>query len=176
MESLNHLDAKIDLYSLLLENDRYAQVEKSVGSSRPDILTEIKGFTVAVEIQYSPISTKTILHRMREHTISGAYTLWLLRESTIQAELYARNLKWVKFIQHLQNGVLFLVNSCGQITPARIDNSISYGNNKILAGRKILDTSSPIELDEIEFCYNDMFDLNTTTCEPWWIENYLELF
>jgi hypothetical protein len=177
MESLNHLDTKIDLYSLLLENDRYAQVEKCIGSSRPDILTELNGFTVAVEIQCSPISTKAILGRMRKHTDHGAYTLWLLQENTIQTEIYAKNLKWINFIQHIQSGVLFLINPSGHITPARIDNSISYSsNNEIVTGRKVLDTSLPIELNEIQFNYNDQFSLNITTYEPWWIESYLDLF
>lgn len=176
MESFNHMDTKFDIYSQLLQNEIYARVEKGIGKARPDILTEINGYKIAIEVQQSPSTTEIILKRMREHTDNGYHTLWLIDESVINSQKYVKNLKWVNFIQYLQNGVLFVLDAGKNILPARIDNSIIFKNGKISTGRKILDTTAAIEFREIIFGYNDMFSLNISTYDPWWIDNYLDLF
>ena len=176
MESLNHKDMKFDIYAQLLQSEVYATIEKGVGNARPDILTEIKGYKIAIEVQQSSSTTEIILKRMREHTDNGYHTLWLIDESVINSQEYVKNLKWVNFIQHIQNGVLFVLDAGKNIVPARIDNSIMFKNGKIATGRKILDTTTAIEFEEIIFGYNNIYALNISTYDPWWINNYLDLF
>jgi competence CoiA-like predicted nuclease len=176
MESLQHMDMKIDVYSQILQNDIFADIEKPLGRSRPDILTEIGNYKLAIEIQQSPTNIKTILQRMTEHTKNGYHTLWLIDEKIIKDHIFARNLKWINFIQTIQNGVLFVFDANKSIIPTRVDNSLLFKNNKLVVGRKILDTCSPIDINEILFEFNDTYRLNISTYDPWWINNYLDLF
>ena len=71
-ESFIHADFKSDLYWSIVSEDDYAEVEKGIGRTRTDVMTEINGHTVAVEIQHTRIPIKSIIRRMREHTEIGA--------------------------------------------------------------------------------------------------------
>ena len=174
MESYIHSDLKIDWYCKLLQNDMVVNVEKTIGQTRTDILTEINDHLCAIEIQHSPISVNEIVFRMKEHTKIGAHTLWIISKDLLNGE-YSRNLKWVNFIQLIQNGVIFLPSDNQQILPARIDNSLKESKGNIVAGRKMLDCyHSPIDIDQILFEKNETYDLNITTFEEWWISSYLE--
>lgn len=174
MESYRHLDLKHDLYWDLIQDDKYAEIEKVIGHTRTDLITEIEDHLIAVEIQYSPISIKAILHRMREHTTKGASTLWLFPEEILTLGSTVRNLKWVKFIQHIQLGVIFLLKN-HQIIPARIDNSVVYQLDTFITGKeKILDQQQPINFEDLSFKKNEDYGINITTVEEWWLDTYID--
>ena len=165
---------KYDLYWTLIEAGIYVDMEKIIGSTRTDILAEINGHILAIEIQNTPIPIKSIIRRMREHYVYGAYTLWLINEDLIQPKKYPRNLKWLNFIQAIQNGVLFLPTGTSKIIPARIDNSLILKSNRIVVDKKFLLKTSPIELDELQFEKN-YAGLNTVTVDEWWLRAYAEI-
>jgi len=175
-ESYKHLDLKYDLYVSLLQDDKYADVEKTIGSTRTDILTEIGNTLLAIEIQYTPLSLKNILHRMREHTKKNMHTLWLFPEEFLFANQNIRNLKCVRFIQQLQEGVIFLLRD-QQIIPARLDNSLIFQKHTIVAGKKkILLVQEPVLLEDLTCTRNEMYGLNIVTVQEWWLDSYLELY
>lgn len=172
-ESLVHADLKYDLYWSLLTDDYASDIEQGIGRTRTDVTTEINGTPLAIEIQYTAISKRDILKRMREHTAGGYHTLWLIPEATLlKASSGIRNLGWVMFIQRLQEGVIFLPHTDGShIIPARIDNSLMFSKGDVWASRKkIIDKQEPIGLDEITFKVN--YDLNVSTTTEWWLESY----
>jgi len=179
-ESFIHSDAKIDLYWSLLQDDDevYAEVEKGIGRTRTDVLTEVDGNLVAIEIQSTRIPLKSILRRMSEHTEIGAHTLWLVTPEALLYDAKVRNLNWVRFIQQLQGGMIFLPSTVKpeQIIPARIDNTLLFQRDKIVVGkRKFLEKREPINLTALRFEKESYFGLNTATWNEWWIERDLEL-
>jgi hypothetical protein len=176
-ESYTHADLKADLYWSIIEDEEYAEVEKGVGRTRTDILTEINNHTVAIEIQHTRIPIKSILKRMREHTEIGAHTLWLITPEALHLEEdRCRHLNWVMFIQRLQGGLIFMPSSYQTIIPARVDNQLRFYKNEIVAGnRKLLNQHSAISLDELKFEKNEQFGLNVVTYDEWWIEEYVDL-
>lgn len=175
-ESFAHADFKSDLYWSIVGEDEYAEVEKSIGRTRTDVITEINGHTVAIEIQHTRIPIKSILRRMREHTEIGAHTLWLITpDALIYDEERCRNLNWVMFIQRLQ-GQIFLPSDQQTIVPARVDNQLIFHKDDIIAGkRKFLDQKDPIELTNLKFEKNETYGVNVTVYDDWWTESYLEL-
>ena len=176
MESYKHKDIKYDLYWDQITEERYALIEKTIGRTRTDVFTETENISIAIEIQYSPLPVKTILHRMREHTKKNIYTLWLLTEELLLSKDRVRNLKCVRFLQHLQNGVIFVIRD-HKILPARIDNTLEFLPTKIITGKKkILDTRNPVTLDDLCFTQNDLYKVNITTLGEWWLDSYLECF
>lgn len=175
-ESYKHADLKYDYFFSILQDDTYADIEKNIGSTRTDVLTEINNHLVAIEIQRSYIGIKKILHRMKEHANKDIYTLWLIPEDMIQTNI-VHNYKWIKFIQHIQNGVIFLPTNNQKIIPARIDNRIDFiGDRIIVKGSKILDKHIEIDLQDILFEKNEHYGINISTYPPdWWLEPYLEV-
>jgi competence CoiA-like predicted nuclease len=173
-ESFTHADTKADLFwSLLQEEDSYAEIEKGIGRTRTDVLTEVKGHTLAIEIQHTRIPIPSIIRRMREHTEIGAYTLWLITPDALVHGERVRNLNWVMFIQQLQGGMIFLPSDAQSVIPARVDNTLEIFKNEIVAGsRKFLDRREPIELADLTF-EKGYLELNTVTFDEWWIENSL---
>jgi competence CoiA-like predicted nuclease len=176
-ESYTHLDFKQDLYFSILENEMYVEVEKIVGNARTDVITEVKGHTLAIEIQHTCITIPNILRRMRAHTKNGAHTLWLITPTALYRAGKLRHLKWVMFIQQIQGGMIFLPTGLGQtIIPARIDNTLKFEEGEILAGtKKYLDKGVPIEIEELQFDRCDQYNINIVTHDEWWLENYLLL-
>jgi len=174
-ESYKHLDIKTDLYFSLLGDDQYADIEKTVGRTRTDVLAEINGHTVAIEIQYTPIPIKSIVRRMQEHTAEGHHTLWLIPEETLVQAGRVRNLNWVAFIQRLQEGCLFLPDTDSRkVIPARVDNSLIFSKGEIIAGkRKILDKIEAIDLGDLDFKVGE-FGLNVVTYSSW-LDSYGEI-
>jgi competence CoiA-like predicted nuclease len=173
-ESFTHADTKADLYwSLLQEDDStYTEIEKGIGRTRTDVLTEVKGRTLAIEIQHTRIPIPSIIRRMREHTEIGAHTLWIITPDAIVKEDKVRNLNWVMFIQKMQGGMIFLPGDAQTVIPARVDNTLIFHKNEIVAGsRKFLDHREPIELADLTFETKGYLGLNTVTFEEWWIEN-----
>jgi len=174
MESFRHKDIKNDFFWCLSQNDQYIELEKVIGSKRTDAFTEINGHALAIEIQCTPTNISTIVSRMQQYTAAGVYTLWLIAENILQDKDLTRNLKWVSFLQTIQNGVIFLPTNGSKIIPARIDNSLKFHNGGMVSGNKVLDQQEPIELNELSFIQNN--GLNITTIDAWWLESYMDLF
>jgi len=166
MESVEHYTIKKNMYDSLIKKGFSAYMETPLANCKPDILVKnVCDKNLAIEIQKNPIPTKTILNRMKYHTESGAYTLWLIPESVLMTLVYRK--KWCELIQKFQNGVVFLPYSDGKILPARID--------LFLQGKKktIEYSDKPIEITELLF--ETAYGVNLAYVNEWWLENYLEM-
>lgn len=168
MESYLHQDIKHDLYWSLVQDGYSVCMEKTIhGRYKPDLLVDIGGNTLAVEIQKSYIPPETIYRRMLAHTAAGAYTLWLIPETVLATLLHRK--KWCELIQQLQYGIIFIPDKGSYIKPARLD---FLGKSK----RKFIDYyDRSIEINELSLEINVIFRLNTVVWKPWWLEHYLDL-
>jgi competence CoiA-like predicted nuclease len=168
-ESFTHLDIKSDLYWSQVQQDSYAEVEKTVGSTRIDVLTQVDEHTLAIEIQHTRIQLKTALRRMKQHTLAGYYTLWIFTPELLMYQddsEAVRGYKWLLCLQMLQGGMIFLPHkdNMNLIIPARIENQMKWEKDNIVAssGRKILETKDPISLEDLNF--ETVYGYNVCTC------------
>lgn len=172
-ESYRHSDIKYDMYwNIISDDDSYAEIEKKIGRTRTDVLTD----NIAIEIQHTRIPIPSILRRMREHTKDGIHTLWIITPENLYDESRIRCLNWILFLQRLQQGVIFLTSSDPSvIIPARIDNDIIYTRKGCVVGKKLLDERSAISINDLTFDYNKEYGVNITTYPEWWLDSYLDL-
>lgn len=166
-ESLIHAETKNDLYWLFQSQEIFVETEKSIGKNRTDLGTEINGVPLAIEIQTSYISEKTILSRMRGHSQRGFYTLWLFTDDKPSG--------WKLAIQRKQHGVIFIFKE-GKLWPARMDNEIVFLDDEIQALNKpyIYYHTEPIEFEELIFLNEN--GVKSVTFDLGWLESYMDLF
>jgi competence protein CoiA len=79
-ESETHRRIKTEIFEALhIEPDVTAlALEVALGTVRPDVLVQIRGQKVAIEVQISSLSLETIAYRTAEYAEKGIYVLWLL--------------------------------------------------------------------------------------------------
>jgi competence protein CoiA len=90
-ESEEHRRCKIAIYEKLSAHPRVrkCEMERNLGSVRPDISAYLDGVPFAVEVQLSTLSLDTIRHRTAEYDARGIYVLWLpLYTPALRRELY----------------------------------------------------------------------------------------
>ena len=165
-ESLAHAYTKNDLYWLFQSQDIFTETEKVLGENRTDLGTEVNGVPLAIEVQTSYISEKTILKRMQGHSKKGYHTLWIFTDE--------KPTSWKLVIQQKQLGVIFIFKE-GRLWPARIDNEIIFLDNHIQATNKkyIYYHEEPIEFEELIFCTEN--GLKSVTFDIKWLDSYFEL-
>jgi competence protein CoiA len=80
-ESDTHRLCKMEIYEALRQEPGVddAVLERSLKTVRPDVSAYIRGVPVAIEVQISALSLKTIQHRTEEYARKGIYVLWLLQ-------------------------------------------------------------------------------------------------
>jgi competence protein CoiA len=80
-ESEAHENCKMEIFEALQQHPTVsnAEVERPLGTNRPDVSAYINGVPVAIEIQISSLSLETIMRRTIEYARKGIYVLWLLQ-------------------------------------------------------------------------------------------------
>lgn len=171
-ESDIHADFKWSFYTS--ESD-YVEIEKTIGRTRTDVLTQIDDRLVAIEIQRTRIPIASILRRMSYHTEIDAHTLWIISPDALIYHKGIRCLNWIMFIQRIQNGITFLPGRTDQtVVPCHIDNSILIARDgHIQAGRKWIDQQQETQISGLTFEKNLDFDLNVSSYADWWTDEYL---
>jgi len=90
-ESEAHRRCKIALYESLSShpNVRKCEMERDLGTVRPDVSAYINDVPVAIEVQISNLSLTRIQYRTAEYARRGIYVLWLpLQTTDSKRELY----------------------------------------------------------------------------------------
>ena len=79
-ESELHYRTKIEIYESLKQqpNCRKCEIERHLGTVRPDISLYVNDIPVAIEIQKSNISIPIIIKRMEEYTKKGIAVVWVI--------------------------------------------------------------------------------------------------
>jgi competence protein CoiA len=90
-ESEEHRRAKLAIYESLRADARVTkcEIERNLGTVRPDISAYINNVPVAIEVQLSSLSLERIEYRTAEYARRGIYVLWLpLYAEGLNRELY----------------------------------------------------------------------------------------
>src|SRR5215208_6240944 len=91
-ESEAHRRCKIALYESLSSHPRVrkCEMERDLGTVRPDVSAYINDVPVAIEVQLSNLSLPRIQYRTAEYARKGIYVLWLaIYTSDLEEELYS---------------------------------------------------------------------------------------
>jgi competence protein CoiA len=90
-ESEDHRRCKIAIYEHLVRHPRVTkcEMERNLGTVRPDVSAYINGVPVAIEVQLSSLSLARISYRTAEYARKGIHVLWLpLYTRDLNRELY----------------------------------------------------------------------------------------
>jgi competence protein CoiA len=99
-ESEEHRHCKIAIYEHLVRHPRVTkcEMERNLGTVRPDVSAYIDGVPVAIEVQLSSLSLARISYRTEEYARKGIYVLWLpLYTRALNEELY-RPRPWERWL------------------------------------------------------------------------------
>lgn len=99
-ESETHRRCKMEIFNALQNAPgvRNVELERSLGTVRPDVSAVINGVSVAIEVQISSLSVETITQRTIEYFRKGIYVLWLLQWTPkLDAPRYTPSI-WEKWI------------------------------------------------------------------------------
>ncbi|HEV2761869.1 MAG TPA: competence protein CoiA family protein, partial [Pyrinomonadaceae bacterium] len=91
-ESEEHRRCKLALHAALAADPRVekCELERDLGTVRPDVSAYVGGVPVAFEVQLSSLSLERIAYRTAEYTRKGIYVLWLpVRREGLRRALYA---------------------------------------------------------------------------------------
>jgi hypothetical protein len=121
-ESMRHRQIKREICAALKADGFRAETECAVGRRHTaDVLADIGGAPVAVEVQCSPISVEDILDRTAWYSSRGIHVLWICGEMGWKAYPGLgpeRPARWKRIIQSLQ-GTLFFHAGGAVLVPAR---------------------------------------------------------
>ena len=108
-ESETHRQCKLQIYEYLKNHPGVAkcELERDLGTVRPDISAYIGGVPVAIEVQVSSLSLTRIAFRTAEYARKGIYVLWLpLYTEGLRQELYNPK-PWELWLHALYQGRVY---------------------------------------------------------------------
>ena len=91
-ESEAHRRCKLAIHESLSADPRVTkcELERNLGTVRPDVSAYLGGVPVAIEVQLSALSLAKIAYRTREYARKGIYVLWLpVYHRGLDQDLYA---------------------------------------------------------------------------------------
>lgn len=110
-ESQLHLRTKLSIFNhLKTKNVENVELEKPLGSNRPDVYFEKDGLRIAIEVQISSLSLELIEKRTRLYHEKNIHVFWIspieeLQSQLINGQIIAKS--WQKFIHGLYYGKIF---------------------------------------------------------------------
>jgi competence protein CoiA len=132
-ETERHRECKLTIYEGLRRHRRFREVEieRSLGTVRPDVSGFMNDIPFAIEVQISALTMEQIVYRTSEYARKGIYVLWLALyqaaleehrysprawERWVHAAYFGRVYYWVRGLEaipyHLGECIEF-VESCG---------------------------------------------------------------
>ncbi len=99
-ESDAHRRCKLEIFESLQRTPhvQLAELERPLGTVRPDVSAYIHGVPVAIEVQISSLSVETIMRRTIEYHRKGIFVLWLLLWTpSLESQRYSPTL-WEKWL------------------------------------------------------------------------------
>lgn len=99
-ESEQHRECKLTIYQELPRHRRFrhVEIERRMGTVRPDVSGWMDGIPFAIEVQISALSIEQIIHRTSEYAKKGIYVLWLaLHQPRLEERRYAPS-AWERWV------------------------------------------------------------------------------
>ncbi len=108
-ESEAHRRCKIAIYETLITDPRVTkcELERDLGTVRPDVSAYVNGVPVAIEVQLSTLPLARIAYRTNEYRRKGVYVLWLpVHHAALEQELYSPR-PWELWLHALYGGRVY---------------------------------------------------------------------
>lgn len=122
-ESEEHRKCKIEIFNYLsnLEHVTKCEMERNLGSVRPDVSCYIGDLPVSIEVQISTLSLEEIIYRTTEYRRKGIYVIWLPRfTANLCSDCYAPRV-WEKWLHTTYFGRVYYWFSDLTIRPVHFD-------------------------------------------------------
>ena len=131
-ESEEHSWCKTSIYETMrrMPNASKWELERSLGSVRPDVSGYIGNTPVAIEVQASSLGLERIAHRTREYATKGVFVLWLAmyREGMLE-ERFSPSV-WEKWLHALYFGRVYYWLEKDFVGPVHFDDHLLYVEEK----------------------------------------------
>ncbi len=108
-ESEAHRRCKLAIFDSLVADPRVSkcELERNLGTVRPDVSAYLNGVPVAIEVQLSTLSLAKIMHRTAEYRRKGIYVLWLpVYHRHLDRELYSPR-PWERWLHEAYCGRVY---------------------------------------------------------------------
>jgi competence protein CoiA len=108
-ESEAHRRCKIAIYESLSRDARVrkCELERDLGTVRPDVSAYINDVPMAIEVQLSTLSVEKIAYRTNEYRRKGIYVLWLpVYHAGLERELYSPR-PWERWLHAVYFGRVY---------------------------------------------------------------------
>ena len=154
-ESEAHRRCKIAIYESLVADSRVSkcELERNLGTVRPDVSAYINGVPVAIEVQLSTLSLEKIAYRTNEYRRKGIYVLWLpVYHSALDQELYSPR-PWERWLHAHYSGRVYYWLEAATVLPVCFRNYYLLLRGRTrdyqkLSRRKVPITEKPLHLIE----------------------------
>jgi competence protein CoiA len=154
-ESEAHRRCKIAIYETLSADPRVTkcELERNLGTVRPDVSAYINRVPVAIEVQLSTLTLARIAYRTTEYRRKGIHVLWLpLYTRALDAELYAPR-PWELWLHALGGGRVYYWLEGATVLPVHFRDYLIHVSGRTrdyqkLSRRKVPLTGPPLNLIE----------------------------
>jgi competence protein CoiA len=138
-ESEEHRQCKLEIYNSLVNhpNVRACEIERNLGTVRPDISAYINGVPVAIEVQLSTLPLEKIQKRTIEYESKGIYLLWLPKYGSLLEHRPYSPRPWERWLHTLYFGKIYYWLKELEIVPVRFSNYIIEASGRTKSYRKI---------------------------------------
>lgn len=127
-ETEQHRRCKLEIFEGLKEHRRFRQVEleKDMGTVRPDVSALMDDTPIAIEVQISALSMDRIIYRTLEYAKKGIYVLWLpIYNIDLDSDRYSPT-AWEKWIHAAYYGRVYYWIDGVQILPYHFSESTHF--------------------------------------------------
>jgi len=150
-ESEAHRRCKLALYECLSSHPRVhkCEMERDLGTVRPDVSAYINDVPVAIEVQLSNLSLARIQYRTMEYARKGIYVLWLpIHTPDLRQELYALR-PWEHWLHAAYFGRVYYWLEGARILPIHFRDYYANIRGRTRDYQKLTRRKVPIDGNEI---------------------------
>jgi competence protein CoiA len=136
-ETEQHRECKLTIYEGLRSHPRFSevQIERSLGTVRPDVSGHMNAIPFAIEVQISALTMDQIIYRTSEYAKKGIHVLWLpLYQATLEEKRYSPR-GWERWVHAAYFGRVYYWARDLDVIPYHLGECIefveSYGYKKL---------------------------------------------
>jgi competence protein CoiA len=146
-ESEEHRRCKISIYESLSAHLRVTkcEIERNLGTVRPDVSAYLDAVPFAVEVQLSSLSLAKIRYRTAEYARRGIYLLWLpLYTEGLRSELYQPR-PWERWLHAAYFGRVYYWQEGLQVIPVHFRDYYASVRGRTRDYRKLSRKKVPLD-------------------------------
>lgn len=157
-ETTLHLRAKKEIYDTLKAHPHVSrlQLERYMGTVRPDVSFLLGDIPVAIEVQKSAIATDAVTRRTREYTRRGIALLWIFPfdKERIRDGKGCSIPAWERYTHELYQGTVYYWISGEMLYPVHFEEYVNETSSSLLSsGMQVASIQSSIAITQLEATY-----------------------